>query len=115
MEIVTIKKPQRETTMEIENLGKKSGASDASIKSRVQNLREGITSEVEDIIEHIDTIVKENAKCKNFLTQNFQEIQDTMRISDLRIIGIEDNKDSQLKGPVNIFNQIIENSLTQRK
>jgi hypothetical protein len=29
--------------------------------------------------------------------------------TNLRIIGIEESKDSQLKGPVNIFNKIIEN------
>jgi len=39
---------------------------------------------------------------------NIQEIQDTMRRSNLRIISIEETKDSQLKGPVNIFNKIIE-------
>jgi hypothetical protein len=42
----------------------------------------------EDIIENIDTTVKENAKSKKLLTQNIQEIQDTMRRSNLRIIGI---------------------------
>jgi prefoldin subunit 5 len=34
MEIETIKKSKRETTLEIENLGKKSGAIDASITNR---------------------------------------------------------------------------------
>jgi hypothetical protein len=29
---------------------------------------------------------------------------------NLRIIGIEENEDSQLKGPVNIFNKIIEDN-----
>jgi hypothetical protein len=32
-----------------------------------------------------------------------------MRRPNLRIIDIEENEDSQLKGPVNIFNKIIEN------
>jgi cell division protein FtsB len=36
MEVETIKKSQRETTLEIENLGKKSGAIDASITNRIQ-------------------------------------------------------------------------------
>ena len=58
-------------------------------------------------IGNIDTTVKENAKCKKVLTQNIQEIQDTMRRPNLRIIGIEESEDSQLKGPVNIFNKII--------
>ena len=52
--------------------------------------------------------VKENTKCKKFLTQNIQEIQDTMRIPNLSKIGIEESEDSQLKGSVNIFNKIIE-------
>jgi hypothetical protein len=30
-----------------------------------------------------------------------------MRRSNLRIIGIDENEDLQLKGPVNIFNKII--------
>ena len=62
----------------------------------------------EETIETIDTTVRENAKCKKLLTQNIQEIQDTMRRPNLMIIGIEESKDSQLKGLVNIFNKIIE-------
>jgi hypothetical protein len=31
-----------------------------------------------------------------------------MRRPNLRIIGIEESKDSQIKGPVDIFNKIIE-------
>ena len=54
------------------------------------------------------TIVKENAKGKKLLTQNIQEIQNKMIRPNLRIIGIEESKDSQLNGPVNIFNKIIE-------
>jgi hypothetical protein len=65
-------------------------------------------SGAEDSIENIDTIVKENAKCKNLLLQNIQEIQDTMRRPNLRIIGIEESEDSKLKGPVNIFHKIRE-------
>jgi hypothetical protein len=36
MEIETIKKSQRETTLEIENPGKKSGAIDARITNRIK-------------------------------------------------------------------------------
>jgi hypothetical protein len=56
----------------------------------------------------MDTTIKENAKCKITLTQNIQEIQDTMRRSNLRIIGIAENEDFQHKKPRNIFNKIIE-------
>jgi hypothetical protein len=52
--------------------------------------------------------VKENAKSKKLLTQNIQEMQNTVRRPNLRIIAIEGSEDSQLKGPVNIFNKIIE-------
>jgi chromosome segregation ATPase len=103
MEIETIKKSQRKTTLEIENLGKRSGIIDMNITKRIQRIEERISG-TEDTIENIDRTVKENAKCKKLLTQNIQEILDTMR----RIIGIEKNKDPQLTGPVNIFNKIIE-------
>jgi methyl-accepting chemotaxis protein len=77
VEVVTIKKTQRETTLEIEILGKKSGTTDASISNRVQEMKERISG-AEDSIENMDTTIQENAKCKKILTQNNQEIQDTM-------------------------------------
>ena len=39
MEVETIKKSQRETTLEIEVLGKKSGTIDASISKRIQKTK----------------------------------------------------------------------------
>jgi hypothetical protein len=38
-----------------------------------------------------------------------------MRRPNLRIIGIDENGDFQLKGPVNIFNKIIEENLPNLK
>jgi hypothetical protein len=49
---------------------------------------------------------------KTILTQNIQE---TMRRPNLRIIGIEESGDFQLKGPVNIFNKIIEETFPNLK
>jgi hypothetical protein len=46
---------------------------------------------VEDTIENMDTTVKENTKCKKLLSQIIQQIQDTMRRPNLRIIGIEES------------------------
>ena len=40
MEVETIKKSQREITLEIENLGKKTGVVDSSIKNRIQEMEE---------------------------------------------------------------------------
>jgi chromosome segregation ATPase len=120
MEVETIKKTQRqlehlkETTLEIETLGKKSGTIDASISNRIQEMEERISG-MEDSIGNIDTTIKENAKCKKILTQNIQEIQDTMRRPNLRIIGVDENEDLQLKGPVNIFNKIIEENFPNLK
>jgi hypothetical protein len=63
----------------------------------------------------VDTTIKENAKCKKVLTQNIQEIQDTMRRPNLRIIGANESEDFQLKGPANIVNKIIEESFPNIK
>ena len=49
------------------------------------------------------------------LTENIQEIQDTMRRPNLRIIGLDKNEDFQLKGPANIFNKIIEENFPNLK
>jgi hypothetical protein len=38
-----------------------------------------------------------------------------MRRTNLRIIGVEESEDSQLKGPVNISNKIIEESFPNLK
>jgi hypothetical protein len=76
MEIEIIKKSQSKATLELENLGKRPGVTDASITNRIHEREEGISG-LEGTIEDIDTIVKENTKCKKLLTQNIQEIQDT--------------------------------------
>jgi len=52
---------------------------------------------------------------QKLLTQNIQEIQDTVRRSNLKIIGIKVSEHSQLKGPVNIFNKIIEENFLNLK
>jgi hypothetical protein len=73
----------------------------------MQEIEERISG-AEDCIERVDTTNKENAKCKRILTQNIQEIQDTMRRPNLWIIGVGENEDFPLKRPANIFNKIIE-------
>ena len=65
-------------------------------------------SGAEDSIENIGTAIKENAKCKKILSQNIQDIQDTMRRPNLWIKGVDKKEDFQIKGPANIFNKIIE-------
>jgi hypothetical protein len=110
VEVETMKKIQRETTLDTETLGKKSGTIDASTSNRIQEMVERISG-AEHSIENVDTTIEENAKCKKILTKNTQEIQDT----NLRIIGIDENEDFQLEEPVNIFNKIIEENFPNLK
>jgi hypothetical protein len=110
----TMKKTQRETTLEIETLGKKSETVNVNISNRIQEMEERISG-AEDSIGNMDTTILKNAKCKKILTRNIQEIQNTMRRPNLRIIGIDENEDFQLKGPANIFNKIIEENFTNLK
>jgi cell division protein FtsL len=64
-EVDTIKRTQREATLEIETLGKKSDA--ASISNRIQQMEERISG-AEESIQNISTKIKENAKRKKILT-----------------------------------------------
>jgi hypothetical protein len=107
IEIEAIKKSQMEAILEMENLGKRTGTIDTSSTNRIQKMEERISG-IKDTIEEINTSIKKNVKYKKFLTQNIQEIWDTMKRSNLRIIEIEEGKDSQFKWPENIFNKIIE-------
>ena len=56
-------------TMDMENIGKRTETTDSNITNRVQVMELRITC-VEDTMEDIDKMVKENAKVKKFLTQN---------------------------------------------
>jgi uncharacterized coiled-coil protein SlyX len=58
MEIETIKKSQRETTLEIKTLRKRSGVIDVCITNGIQEIEERISG-AEDIIENIDTTVSQ--------------------------------------------------------
>ncbi|OPX54009.1 RBD-like domain-containing protein [Oceanospirillum multiglobuliferum] len=100
--------------LEIETLTKRTGTTETSITNRLQEMEQRI-SDAEDMIEKIDSSVKENNKDKKVLTQNVQEIWDTMKRPNLRIIGIEEGEEYQLKGTENIFNKIIEENFPNLK
>jgi archaellum component FlaC len=68
--------------LEIENLGKRSGVIGSSITNKIQKIEERISG-AEDNIENIDTTVKETGKIKKLLTENIQEIQNTIRRPNL--------------------------------
>lgn len=71
MELETIKKAQSETTLDIENLGKRSGGIDASITNRIQEVEEKILG-AEDTIENIDSTIKDNVKFKKLLEHTLE-------------------------------------------
>jgi hypothetical protein len=77
MKIEAMKNTQTEETLEMENLGKRTGTTDANITNRTQ-MEERISG-IEDTIEEIDTTVNENVRAKKFLTQNIQGIWNTMK------------------------------------
>jgi chromosome segregation ATPase len=113
-EVETIKKAQSETTLEIETVGKKSGTIDASISNRIQEMEE--RSQLQKIPQRTWAQQSKKIKnCKKILSQNIQEIQDTMRRPNLRIIRVGKNEDFQLKGLANIFNKIIEENFPNLK
>ena len=60
-EIDTIKKSERETTLELESLGKRSGVIDANITNRIQEIEERISG-AEDSIE---TMTQHSKKMQN--------------------------------------------------
>ncbi|KAL6035562.1 hypothetical protein STEG23_031936 [Scotinomys teguina] len=114
IETEKLKKTLSEGMLEIEKLSKRSGNTYASITNRIQEMEDRI-SNVEDTIEEIDSTVKENTKTKKAIKQNVQEIWDTMKRPNIRIIGIEEGEEYQLKGTENIFNKIIEENFPNLK
>jgi hypothetical protein len=83
-------------------------------QQQIQDMKEKISG-AEDYIENMDTTIKENGKCIKILNKNIQEIQDTRRRPNLRIIGKAENEDFQLKGSANIFNKFIEENFPNLK
>lgn len=58
---------------------------------------------------------QDNFKPKNFMTKTIQEIWDHMKRPSIRIIGIKDVEESQLKGAENISKIITEGKFSNLK
>jgi len=82
MERESLKKSQRETALETENLIKRIGVTDVIITKRMQEIEERISG-AEDRVKDIHTTVKENTKSQKLLFHNIQEIQDTVKKTKL--------------------------------
>lgn len=90
------------TILEMKILGIQTRTTEASF-NKIQAMEERIP-DIEDMIEEIDILVKENVNSKK-LTQNIQEIWGTIKRPNLRIIGIEKGEESQFKEPQKYFQQ----------
>lgn len=64
------------------------------------------------MIEEMDTSDKENVRSPG---TNIQEIWDKMKRTNLRIIGIKEGEETQVKGTENIFNKIVEKNVPNLK
>ena len=100
--------------MDIENLGKRIETTETSITNRIEEIEERI-SDAEDTIEKIKALIKENSKSNMLLSQNIQEIWDTIKRPNLRTIGVKEGEEVKLNGPENIFNKIIEQNFPNLK
>ena len=76
----------------MENLGKKSGAMD-------------ITNRIQEIPQKILTEQFKKCKMQKHPNQKHPGISGHMKRPSLRIIGIQENKDSQFRWPKNIFSK----------
>ena len=109
-----VKKTQTKGRLAMENLGKQTETSETSITNRIQEIEERI-SDSEDTIEKLNALNKENSKSNNLLSQNIEEMWDTIKKPNLWIIGVEKGEELQIKGPENIFNKIIEENFLNLK
>ena len=62
----------------------------------------------EHVIQEMESSAKENIKSKLSLRENNQEIWESRKRPNLRIIGVGEGEESQVKGKENIFNKIIQ-------
>jgi hypothetical protein len=103
----------REKALEIEYLGKGKGVTSKNYQENTRDRRENLSSRRYNT-RHRHSSQGKYKNQKAPIT-NIQEIQDIMERLNLRIIGIEEGEDSQVKGPANIFNKIIENFPNSKK
>jgi ADP-dependent phosphofructokinase/glucokinase len=105
-----IDKIKEEVTHDMENLRKKN-------ETEIQNKMEGYSSrleQAEDRIPELEYEMKIKGKTEELLVRqlesferNMQELTDSIKRPNLRIMGIEEGEEVQAKGIYNIFNKII--------
>lgn len=81
----TIRKTQTERVLEIKNLGAEQEVQRQASPTGYKKLEERISG-TDSMIKETNASVKENVKSKRFLTRKIQEIWDTMKRLNLRIL-----------------------------
>jgi predicted nucleic acid-binding Zn-ribbon protein len=82
--------------------------------SRLEQVEDGI-SKLEDKIESKEKSDKLLVKQHNCCERNMQELRDSIKGPNLRIMGVEEGEKMQDKGICNIFNKIITENLPNLK
>jgi hypothetical protein len=113
MEIETLKKTKRKTTLEMENLGNRTRVTDLSITNRIQDIEERI-SVVENTIETINTPDMGSTKKQKSIPKLSRNPGHNKKIEP-RKIGVEESEDAQINDLANIFNKIIEETMPNLK
>jgi hypothetical protein len=103
-----IKKRQAEGILEMKNLGMRKRLTEANFINRIQ-MEERISG-FEGMIEEMETSAKENVKSKKISGTKHSENLGHCEKTNLRIIGIKEGEESQLKGPRNILEKKRKNS-----
>ena len=83
-----LKKPKTKGIQDKENLGKWKETTEQSLSNIIQEMKERILR-VEDTINEVDSIVKENLKSNKLLSQNIQKVWNTKLWQNFRIIWKE--------------------------
>lgn len=83
-----LKKPKTKGIQDKENLGKWTETTEESLTNIIQEMKETILG-VEDTIEEIVSLVKENLKSNKLLTQNIKEVWNSKLWQNFRIIWKE--------------------------
>ena len=72
-------------------------------------------SGAEDSIENMNSTIKETAQCKKDPNSKHPGNLGQNEKTNLQKIEVDENEDFQLKGPLNIFNKIIEENFPNLK
>ena len=82
------------------------GTTEASFTNRIREIEERMSG-IKDVLEEMDTSVKENVRLKNFWNKTSRKSR-TLKRPNVEIVGRREGEEIQLKDPENIFNKIIE-------